>query len=187
MFYTCQCITLLWLLSWDYVNWRSMLPCWRVSSCSDHCHETIITDWACFIPDGCITMLWVFSWDDDNWRGMFNTLGIKNHALIVVMRRWKMMEHVSYLRGCHHVLPLSWDDDSWWSMFHIWWAYQHALTFIMRPWQLKKHVSYLREISPCSDRCHEMIITDGACFISEGVSPCSNGWHKRTTSEGACS
>ena len=52
---------------------------------------------SCFIHEGYITMLWPLSWDDDNWQSMLHILGVNNHALSVVMRRWKLTEHVSYL------------------------------------------------------------------------------------------
>ena len=194
------------------------------------------TDVACFTHEIYIAMLWPLSWHDDNWRNMIYTLGIYNHALsvlwddgnwrsmfntcmiyyhalTVVMRRWQLTEHVSYLRDispCSYrcletmttygacfkpygwitmLCPLSGDDDNWRSMFHSWEIYHHALTVVMtrwlrwsmistfgiynhalyvvmRRWQLTEHVHYMHDILPCSDRCHETITTDGACFIS---------------------
>ena len=87
---------------------------------SDRCHETMTTDGAWFILERYITMLWPLllddddwrsmihalgiykmlwplSWDDDKWRSIFDTLGMYNHALSVVVRRWQLMEHVSYM------------------------------------------------------------------------------------------
>ena len=49
-------------------------------------------------------MLCPLSWDDDNWRSMIDTLGIYNHALTVVIRRWQLTEHVSYMND---ILPCS--------------------------------------------------------------------------------
>ena len=111
---------MLWPLSWDDSNWRSMTHTW-----------------------GGIINLLPLSWDDDNWRSMFHTLGIYNHAL------------------------LSWGDDNWRSIFHTWMIYNHALYVVMRSWQLTKHESYFRDKLPCSDRCHETMTTDGACFLPE--------------------
>ena len=65
--------------------------------------------------------------------------------------------------------PLSWDDNNWRSMFHTWMIYYHALTVVMRRWQLTEHVSNWRDKLPCSDRCHEMMTTDGAWFITLGM------------------
>ena len=123
---------------------------------SDRCHETMSTVGACFIPSGWITMLWPLSWDDDNCWSMFHTLEMNNHALTVVMRRWQLTDHVSYLRNenpcsdrCHVTMttvgacfipsgwitmlwPLSWDDDNCRSMFHILEMNNHALTVVTR-------------------------------------------------------
>ena len=162
-----------------------------ISSCSDRCRETMTTEGACFIPLGWITMLcpllwdddnwrsmfntwryitllWPLSWDDDNWRSMFHTWLIYRHALTVVMRRWKLTEHVSYLRDispwsgvCHETMttdracfklegyitmlwPLSWHDDNWQSMIYIIGIYNQALSFVMTRWQLTEHDLYLR-------------------------------------------
>ena len=135
--------------------------------CSDRCHETMTTDWACFIDEIYITMLWPLSWDDANWRSMIHTLGIYYHALIVVIRQRQLTEHGSYLRNilpcsdrCHEtittdracfmnegyitmLLPLSWDDDNRLSMFHSWTIYNLTLTVVMRRW-LMEHDSYLK-------------------------------------------
>ena len=83
-------ITMLWPLSWDDDNCRSMFHTyginyhaltavmrqWQPSEhvsylrvilpCSDRCHATITTVGACFIPKGYITMLCPLSWYDDN-------------------------------------------------------------------------------------------------------------------------
>ena len=66
-------------------------------SCSIRCHEAKTTDGACFIHWWFITMLCSLSWDDDNWRSMFHTWMIYIYALTVVMRRWQLTEHDSYL------------------------------------------------------------------------------------------
>ena len=71
------CITMLWPLSWDDNNWRSMF-------------HTILEIY--------FTMLWTLSWDDGYWQTMFHTSGIYNHVLTLVMRRWQLTERVSYLR-----------------------------------------------------------------------------------------
>ena len=137
-------------------------------------------------------MFWPLSWDDDNWRSMFHTLGMNNHALTVVMSRWQLTEHVSYLRDilpcsdCFHetmttdgawFIPygyitmlwlLSRDDDNWRSTIHTKGIYYHALTVVMWRWLLTKHVSYMNDILPCSDRCDRTMTTVGACFILEG-------------------
>ena len=205
---------MLWPLSWDDVNCRSMFHTLEMNShaltvvmrrcqlsehvsylrdekpCSDRSHETMSTVGACFIPSGWITMLWPLSWDDDNCLSMFHTLEMNNHALTVVLRRWQLTEHVSYLRNenpcsgrCHVTMttvgacfipsgwitmlwPLSWDDDNCRSMFHTLEMNDHALTVVMRRWQLTEHVSYLRNENPCSDHCHVTMTTVGACFIS---------------------
>ena len=137
-------------------------------------------------------MLSRLSWDDYNWRSMFHTWMIYYNALTVVMRRWQLTEQDSWLRyilpcsdRCHQTMttngaclipkgcltmpcPLSWDDDNWCSMFHIWMISYHALTVVMRRWQLTEQDSYLRDISPCPDRCHETMTTDGAWLIPKG-------------------
>ena len=134
-----------WPLSWDDDKWRSMFHIWGIHYnaltvvmrrwqltehasylrktllCSDLCHETMTTDRACFIPEEDITMLWPLSWDDGNCRSMFHTLGMNNHALTVVIRRWQLIEHI-----------------------FAWGIYYHALTVFMRRWQLTEHVSYLK-------------------------------------------
>ena len=68
-------ITLLCPLSWDNENWRSMFHTWMIYS-----------------------MLWPLSSHDEDWRSIFHTLWKNNHALTVVMRRWQLVEHDSYLR-----------------------------------------------------------------------------------------
>ena len=204
---------MLWPLSWDDNNWRSMVhtlgiyyhaltvvigrkPLTEHGSylrdilpCSDRCHETITTDGAWFIPKGYITMLWPLSWDDNNWQTLVLSLGICNHALTVVMRRWQLTEHGSYLRDilpcsdyCHEtkttdgawfitkgyipmLWPLSWDDNNWQSTVHTLGIYYHALTVVMGRKQLTEHCAYLRDILQCSLRCHYTITTVGAWFI----------------------
>ena len=131
----------------------------------------ITTDGACFIPE---------------WN---------NHALIVAIRQWQLMEHVSYLMGiwpcsdrCHEMIT----NDGVCSLPE---AYHHALTIVIRwqltehvfylarfnlPWPLSRwwqmtgHVSYPYDQNTCSVRCHGMMTTDRACFIPEAVSPCSD-------------
>ena len=124
------------------------------------------TNWAWFIIEGHITMPWSLSWDDDNWRSMIHTLGMYNHALSVVMRRWQLTEHDWYLRDllpcsdrCHKTMAtdgacyiwyitctmlwvLSWDDDNWGSMIHTLGINKHALTVVMRHRQLTEQVSF---------------------------------------------
>ena len=140
---------------------------------------------------GQTAMLWPLSWDDDNWRSMLHFLGMYNHALSVVIRRRQLTEHVLYMNymlpcsdRCLEIMtyygawfipkryitmlwPLSWDDCNWRSIIHTWMIYNHALTVVIRWSQLKEHYSYLRDILPCSDRCHETIATEVACFIHE--------------------
>ena len=113
----------------------------------------------------------------------------QNHDLLtVVMRRWQLTEHVLYLRGVspcsdryHEMMttdgheytcggitmlwPLSWEDDNSQRMFRTFGIKNHALSVVMGWWQLIEHVSYLMGMAPCSDRCHETMTTDGACFI----------------------
>ena len=162
-----------------------------ISTSSDRCHETMTADGACFILEVYFTMLWPLSWDDDNWRSMFipkgwltmllpllwdddnwqsrfHTLGMYNHALSVVIRRWQLTEHVSYLMNtspcsdpCYETMTT---DGAWFitlgmnshaqtvvirpwqltELFHTWGIYYHALTVVMRRWQLTEHVAYLR-------------------------------------------
>ena len=126
-------------------------------------------------------MLCPLYWDDDNWRSMFHTVGMFYHALSVVMRRWQLTEHESYLRdilpcsdGCHETMstdgacfipkgwitmlwPLSWDDDKWRSMIHTLRMNDHALTVVMRRWQLTEHFSLRYET--CSVSCHLLTTT----------------------------
>ena len=111
------------------------------------------TDGACFRHEGYIAMLWPLSWVDDNWRSMINTKGIYYHAMAVVMRRWQLTVHDSYLRNvqpcsvrCHKgkttdgsclikdwyitmLWPFLWDDDDWRSMLHRWMIYHNARPF----------------------------------------------------------
>ena len=112
-------ITMLWPLSWDDDNCRSMFLIWMtyykvlsvvmqrlqlsehvsylrdILSCSDCCCATMTAVGACFIPKGYITMLWPLSCDDYNCQSIFHTKGIYYHALTIVMRRWQLSEHVS--------------------------------------------------------------------------------------------
>ena len=162
---------MLWPLSWADVNCRSMFHTleinnhaltvvmrrWQLTGhvsylrnenpCSDLCHVTMTNAGASFIPSGWITMLWPLSWDDYNCRSMFHTLETNSHALTVVMRRWQLTEHVSYLRNenpcsvrCHVTMTTV-------SMFHIYEMNNHALTVVIRRWQLTEHGSYLSDIS----------------------------------------
>ena len=164
-------------------------------SCSIRCHETKTTDGACFIHGWYITMLCPLSWDDDNWRSMFHTWTIYIFALSIVMRRWKLTEHVSHLFDkypysdrCHETMttdgayfshewyiamlwPLAWDDDNWRSMVHNLGMINHALSVVMRRWILTEHVSYMNDILPCSDPCHAMKTTDRACLTPLGWIP----------------
>ena len=89
-------------------------------------------------------MLCPLTWGEDKWRSMFHRCLIYYHALTIVMRRWQMTAHKSYLR-----------------------AEYHATSVVMRPWQLTDHVSFMNDILPYSDRCHETTPTDGASFILE--------------------
>ena len=133
-------ITMLWPLSWDDDNWRSMIHTlgiyyqaltvvfirwqltehgsypWDILPYSDRCHETMTIDGAWFIPKGYITMLRPLSFNDDNWRSMLHTWGIYNHALSVVMRRWQLTKHI-----------------------YTCMIYHHALTVVMRRWKLTEH------------------------------------------------
>ena len=137
-------------------------------------------------------MLCPLSRDDDYWTSMFHIWMIYINALTVVMRRWQLMEHDSYLRDisqcsylCHEMMttdgacfirdifitmlwPLSWDADICKSMFHTLGMNNHALSVVKRRRHLTEHVSYMRDILPFSDRCHETMTTDGACIILEG-------------------
>ena len=206
------CITMLWPLSWDDNNWRSMVHTlgiyyqaltvvfirWQLTEqgsypwvklpysdrchetiqltehdsylrvilpCSDRCHLTMTTDGAWFKPEGYKTMLCPLSWDDDNWQSMFI------HVWYITML-WQLSWHYENWQAwlipegyITMLCPLSWDDDNWQSMFYTWMIYHHALTVVLRRWQLIEHVSFLRDISPCSDHCHETTTTDGAWFI----------------------
>ena len=124
-------------------------------------------------------MPWPLSCHDDNCMSMFHTLGMNNHALTVVIRRWQLTEHVSYLRktlpcsdrchetmatdgACHETVAT---DRAWFTTLGM---NSYALTVVFIPWQLTEQVSYMRDILPCSDRCQETITIDGACFIHEG-------------------
>ena len=152
-------------------------------------------DGAYFSHEWYITMLWPLPCDDNNWRSMDHTLGMINHALSFVMRRWKLTEHVSYMNDilpcsdpCHAMKttdracftpfgwipilrPLLWDADNWRSLFLTWMIYNYALTVVMRRWQLTEHDSYLWEISPCSDLCHETMTIDGTSFTMNDILP----------------
>ena len=128
-------IFILWPLSWDDDNWRSMFHTlgmfylalnvvmrrWQLTehelylrdilSCSDHCHETMSTDGVCFIPKGWITIVWPLSWEDDNWQSRFQTLG-KNAPSVVIVS-WQRSEHghstlryESYSVSCHRLMQL---------------------------------------------------------------------------------
>ena len=176
-------LTMLWLLSLDENNWRSMVHTlgiyyhaptvvtrrWHMTEhdsylrdklpCSDRCHVTMTSHEAYFVHEWYIIMLWPLLLDDDNWRSMFHTWCLHHHAFTVVMRCWQLTEHDSYQRD---KLP--------------------TLTVVIRRWQLTEHVSYLMYILPCSDRCvsymngifpcfyrcHEMLTTDGAWFLPKG-------------------
>ena len=155
-------------------------------------------------------MLWPLSSDDNNWRSMVHTLGINNHALTVVVRRWQLLEHDLYLRD---ILPcsdcfqettttdgawfipkgyltmlwlLSLDDNNWRSMVHTLGIYYHAPTVVTRRWHMTEHDSYLRDILPCSDCCHKTMATDWALFLLEGyISPCSDRFNEPMTTDGA--
>ena len=179
-------------LSWDDDNWRSMFHTrgryyhaltvvirrWQltehslflrdISASSDRCHETMTADGACFILEVYFTMLLPLLWDDENWQSRFHTLGMYNHALSVVIRRWQLTEHVSYLMNtspcsdpCYETMTT---DGAWFitlgvnshaqtvvirpwqltELFHTRGIYYHALTVVMRRWQLTEHVAYLR-------------------------------------------
>ena len=163
---------MLWPLSWDDDNWRSMFHILNMNNhdpsvfmrrckltehvsymndilqCSDPCHAMKTTDRACFTPYGWISMLWPLSWDDDNWRSIFLTWMIYYYALTVVIWWWQLTEHGSYLR---YDKPCS--------------------LRVMRRWKLTEHVSYMNDILPCSDPCHAMKTTDRACFTPYGWIP----------------
>ena len=81
--------------------------------------------------------------------------------------------------------PLSWDEDNWRSIFHTWMIYYHALSIVMGWWQLTEHVSYMNDMHLCSDRCHETMTTEGACFIHKWYIPCSDPCKATTTTNGA--
>ena len=164
IYYHALTVVMRWWQLAEHVSYMRDIP-----SCSDRCRETMTTEGACFIPLGWITMLCPLWWDDDNWRSMFNTWGIYNLALTVVMRRWQLKKHVSYLTDispcsdrCHEKMttdgacfilegyitmlwPLSWHDDNWQSIIYIIGIYNQALSFVMRRWQLTEHDSYLRD------------------------------------------
>ena len=100
-----------WKLTEHVSYTREILPC------SDRCHKTMTTDGACFILEGYFNILWPLSWDNDSWRSMFHTWGIFHHVLTVVMRRWQLTEHVSYLwntllcsNRCHETMVT---DRAW--------------------------------------------------------------------------
>ena len=113
-----------------------------VLPCSDHGQKTMTTDWACSIHKWYTSMLWPLSWHDDNGRSMIQTLGIYDHTLSVVMRRWQLTEHVPYMDDiltcsvrCHKMMTTD-------GAFFI-----HECEY------------------PCSDRCLETMTMDGAWFI----------------------
>ena len=119
-------ITILCMLSWGDDNWRSMFHTWMIHNhvltvvmrrwqltkhesyfsdklpCSDRCHDTMTTEWACFLPEEYISMLWPLAWDGGNWRSMFHKWMIYYHALTFVIKRWLLNEHDSCLRD---ILP----------------------------------------------------------------------------------
>ena len=118
-------------------------------------------------------MLWPLSWDDDNWQSMLHILGVNNHALSIVMRRWKLTEHVSYLWNtllcsdrCHETMV----TDRAWFIPHGW---------ITMLWLLsldddnKGSLFHALNTFPFSDHCHETVATDGACYIPEWISQIS--------------
>ena len=160
-------ITMLWPLSWDVDNWRSMIS-----------------------TKGINYLLWPLLLDDDNWRRMFHTWCIYYHALTVVVRRWQMTKHDSYLRdilpcsdcchltmttdgACfihtlgmyHHALTVVRRRLQQTELVYRWMIYYHAPTSVIRRWQLTEHVSYLRDISSFSYRWHETMPNYGAWFI----------------------
>ena len=174
-------------LTWDGGNWQSMFHTWMIYDhaltfvikrwqrmeqvsymndklpCSDLCHKTMTTDGAWIVPKRYITMLWPLSWDDHNWQSMFHLLMIYYHGLTVIMRRWQLKEHFSFLSDITMLWSLSWDDDKWRRMIHILEIYCHALM----------------------ERCHETMTTDWACFIHNDILLCSDRCHETMTSEGA--
>ena len=95
----------------------------------------------CFCIRPYKTMLRPSPWDYDNSRRMFDIAAIQNHAQTIVMRWQQQPPHVS-LYG--HT-----------SATVIRWKYQSA------------HVALYSHIKPCSDLCHEITTTTGACLISE--------------------
>ena len=183
---------MLWPLSCHDDDWRSMFHnLWM----NNHALTVSWDDdnWQCMfhIWEGYITIIWPLSWVDDNWGSMIHTWMIYYHALSVVMWRWPMNEHGSYLRDiwpcsvrCRATMttdgvcfipywwitmlwPLAWHDDNWRIMIQTLGIYDHALSAVMRRRQLTEHVSYIDDLLPCSVRCHEMMTIDGACFIHE--------------------
>ena len=95
-------ITMLWPLSCDDDNWRSMF----------------------FIHEGYIAMLWPLSWVDDNWRRMFRTWVIYYYALTVVMWLWQLTEHF-YIWGIYyHALTVV---MRWWHLTEHDWYYSGLL------------------------------------------------------------
>ena len=138
-------------------------------------------------------MLCPLTWGEDKWQSMFHRCLIYYHALTVVMRRWQMTAHKSYLRAelscyvrCHETMttdgpcfiyewyitilwPLSWDDANWRSIFHTWVIYHHAMTVVMRRRQMTEHVLSINDKLPCSDCCHETMTSDGASFTEGDI------------------
>ena len=139
----------------------------RVSSYSDRCHLTMktdrkfhtlgmynqaltmTTDGAYLILEGVSSWCYMYpksymSLGDDNWQSILHIFWMNNHALSFIMRRWKLMEHASYLRNtlpfsdrCYETMitdgacfmtekyiaipwPLLSDHANWQSMFHTW-------------------------------------------------------------------
>ena len=116
-------ITMLWPLSWDDDNWRSIFLTWVIyyyaltfviwwwqltehasylrydKPCSVRCRETMKTDGACFIHEWYVTMLWPLSCHEDDWQSMFHTLWMNTHTLTVVMRQWQLTELISHMNG----------------------------------------------------------------------------------------
>ena len=93
---------------------------------------------------------------------MFLTSRINNHALTVVLGRWQLVEHVSYLMNtlpCSHRCHETMATDG---ACFIREGYHHDLTDVMGRWQVTEHDSNLRDKWSCSDRCHETMTTDGA-------------------------
>ena len=66
-------ITMLWPLTWDDANWRSMFL-----TCGIYYHALTVvirrwqlTERVSYVRG--ITMIWPLSWDDDKWRSMLHT------------------------------------------------------------------------------------------------------------------